>query len=201
MAVTVRRATIHDLDALIDLRLSVASEGIWIGAELPLDEAGDRAKMTATIEAGTIEAGTTGDGSAVMFVAVLQDAVLPDPALQEDGVDGRIVGNLVVVNPIGLADIGMNVADGHRGQGIGGALMEAAVAWARAVGAHKMTLQHWPWNDRARALYERFGFVEEGYHRRHYRRKDGSLWDAVTMGLVLDDESPGHDVRAATPPC
>jgi hypothetical protein len=41
--------------------------------------------------------------------------------------------------------------------------------------------------------------VEEGYRRRQYRRKDGALWDSVVMGLVLDDESPGHPERAAEP--
>ncbi len=121
----------------------------------------------------------------MLFVAVLE---------------GAIVGSLGIQNPIGIADMGMNVADGHRGQGIGRALMVEAVAWARESGAHKMALDHWPWNHAARALYERFGFVEEGYHPRHYRRKDGSLWDAVTMGLVLDHEAPGHDLRATEPP-
>jgi RimJ/RimL family protein N-acetyltransferase len=43
----------------------------------------------------------------------------------------------------------------------------------------------WPHNDRAIALYEKLGFVEEGRLRRHYRRRNGELWDAVVMGLVL----------------
>jgi RimJ/RimL family protein N-acetyltransferase len=176
MAVTIRRATLDDLDVILQLRADVAREGIWIGAEHPLDEAGDRAKFTTTIEDGE---------TAVLFVAV------------DDGV---VVGNISVINPIGIAHVGMNLDPEHRGQGIGGRLMEVAIEWARAHGAHKMDLDHWPWNHRARALYERFGFVEEGYHRRHYRRKDGSLWDAVTMGLVLDHDAPGHEHRASDPP-
>ncbi len=179
--VTVRRATLDDLDALIALRIEVASEGIWIGAELPLDEEGDRAKFAVTIEDGE---------TAVIFVATLE----------APGGEDVIVGSLAVINPIGIAHLGMNVADGHRGQGIGVALMEEAVEWARAAGAHKMDLEYFSWNHRARALYERFGFVEEGYRRRHYRRKNGSLWDSVTMGLVLDHAAPGHPVRAEDPP-
>lgn len=179
MAVTVRPATHDDLDALIDLRRQVAAEGVWIGAELPLDEAGDRARFAATIEQSV-------DGrTAAMLVAEL---------------DGELVGSLSMQNPVGIAHLGMNVADGHRGQGIGVALMEAALAWAHAAGAHKIDLDMWPWNQRARALYEKFGFVEEGYRRRHWRRKDGSLWDAVVMGLVLDDDAPGHELRASDPP-
>ncbi len=179
MAVTVRPATLDDLDEIIELRVQVASEGIWIGAELPLDEDGDRAKFTQSIEVAA-------DGrTAAFFVAV---------------VDGALVGSLGMQNPIGIAHLGMNVADGHRGQGVGKALMEVALDWARAAGAHKIDLEMWPWNHGARALYERFGFCEEGYRRRQYRRKDGSLWDAVAMGLVLDEASPGHDFRATEPP-
>lgn len=178
MAVHVRRATIDDLDALMAMRTEVAREGIWIGAELPLDEEGDRAKQAATIADGV---------TAVLLVATV------------DGRDG-LVGSLFMGGPAGIADVGMNVADGFRGQGIGAALMEAGLDWAHEHGMHKVTLQHWPWNERARALYERFGFVEEGYLRRQWRRKDGSLWDAVMMGLVLDHDAPGHDERATEPP-
>lgn len=176
--VTVRAAVPDDLEALIQLRIDVAREGVWIGAELPLDEEGDRRRFLETIEGQ--------DGrTAAMFVAEI---------------DGEVVGSLAMHNPIGIAHLGMNVAHGHRGKGVGVALMDAAVAWAREAGAHKMDLDMWPWNRAARALYERFGFVEEGYRRRQYRRKDGSLWDAVEMGLVLDHESPGHEERAADPP-
>lgn len=177
MDVVVRSATPEDLDAVIDLRRSVAEEGVWIGAEAPIDEAGDREKHRQTVDDGV---------RATLLVAE---------------VDGAIAGSLFVGASIeGIFDVGMNVAEAHRGRGIGRALIEAGIDWARAAGAHKLTLQHWPWNARARRLYERVGFVEEGYLRRHYRRRDGSLWDAVVMGLVLDDTAAGHERRAAHPP-
>jgi putative acetyltransferase len=74
---------------------------------------------------------------------------------------------------------------------VGSALVAAALAAACASGAHKVALQAWPNNTAALSLYTKFGFVEEGRLRRHYRRRDGSLWDAVVMGLVLDERSPG----------
>lgn len=178
MPVTIRRATPDDLDDLIGLRECVAREGIWIGAELPLDREGDRARHLATIEA---QGGTTD----LMLIAELY---------------GVLVGSLSMHQRVGIADLGMNIADGHRGQGIGSALLAAAVEWAREVGAHKVQLEHWPWNHGARALYERVGFVEEGYRRRQYRRKSGALWDSVLMGLVLDEDAPGHGERATEPP-
>src|SRR5439155_279731 len=74
----------------------------------------------------------------------------------------------------------------RRGQGIGSALMAAAIEWARTAGAHKLSLQVWPHNEAARALYRKFGFEEEGLLRRQYRRRNGELWDAIVMGLLLD---------------
>ena len=41
------------------------------------------------------------------------------------------------------------------------------------------------------ALYRKVGFVIEGRRRRQYRRRNGELWDAVLMALVLDHASPG----------
>lgn len=159
MAVTVRPATLDDLDTLMAQRAAVAGEGRWIGAELPLDEERDRRTLTDGIAAGTT------------FVAE---------------VDGGIVGMIGLhPAPYGVVDLGMHVIDGHRGQGVGSALLEQGIEWARASGAHKMALQHWPHNDRARGLYEKYGFVEEGYLHRHYPRKNGELWDAVVMGLLL----------------
>jgi RimJ/RimL family protein N-acetyltransferase len=83
---------------------------------------------------------------------------------------------------------------GWRGRGEGGALVDAAIQGARELGAHKLALQAWPHNDVALRLYLRHGFVQEGVLRRHYRRHNGELWDAVLMGLVLDETSPGSSL-------
>jgi ribosomal protein S18 acetylase RimI-like enzyme len=88
--------------------------------------------------------------------------------------------------PYGVADLGMLVAAGWRGRGVGSALLAEGIERARAAGAHKIALQVWPHNRAALALYERFGFRREGLLRRHYRRRSGELWDAVVMGLPLD---------------
>jgi RimJ/RimL family protein N-acetyltransferase len=90
-----------------------------------------------------------------------------------------------------VADLGMCVDASWRGRGVGTALVAEAIATARNLGAHKVGLQVWPHNEPARRLYRRHGFVEEGRLRRHYRRRNGELWDAVIMGLVLDEETPG----------
>jgi putative acetyltransferase len=63
--------------------------------------------------------------------------------------------------------------------------------WSRAHGAHKVTLSVWPHNERALRLYMSHGFGVEGRLRRHWRRRNGELWDALLMALVLDTSSPG----------
>jgi RimJ/RimL family protein N-acetyltransferase len=167
MTVVVREAAVADIEDLMALRREVAGEGRWIGAELPLEEEGDRRNLGAGVAARST------------FVAE---------------VDGVLVGMVSLHLPRYLvADLGMNVRDGYRGQGIGSALLERAIAWAREVGAHKIALQHWPHNTAARALYEKYGFEQEGHLRRHYPRKNGEIWDAVIMGLLLDgygDDQP-----------
>ena len=51
------------------------------------------------------------------------------------------------------------VASGHDGQGIGGALLDHAQAWAKANRCKCLTLSVFPGNGRARALYERHGYA------------------------------------------
>ncbi|HEV8166945.1 MAG TPA: GNAT family N-acetyltransferase, partial [Actinomycetota bacterium] len=156
------RARPGDVDTLVELYAGVAAEGRWIAAEAPVDRAMRRRRMSELLDRP--------DGA--MFVA-------------EAG--GELVGQVgMELARYGVADLGMLVAAGWRGRGVGSALVAAGLAWAREAGAHKVALQVWPHNQAAVALYEKFGFQREGLLRRHYRRRNGELWDAVVMGLLLD---------------
>ena len=84
-----------------------------------------------------------------------------------------------------VADLGLMVAKAHRGQGIGAALLQAAVDWAKERGVQKLELHVFPHNEPAIRLYERFGFEREGYRKRHYRRPDGYV-DAILMAYEVD---------------
>jgi ribosomal protein S18 acetylase RimI-like enzyme len=72
------------------------------------------------------------------------------------------------------------VAAGQRRQGIGRALLEEAVDWARQNEIEKLELHVFPHNEPAIKLYEQFGFEREGLRRGHYRRGDDRV-DAVLM--------------------
>jgi putative acetyltransferase len=84
-----------------------------------------------------------------------------------------------------VADLGLMVAAGHRGRGIGRMLLEAAVAWARVCGVSKLELHVFPWNEPALRLYESFGFEREGFRKQHYER-EGEYVDAILMALLLE---------------
>ena len=160
--VTVRRATAADADAVVAMLVEVAGEGRWIATEAPVDVEQRRRRLVEDIER--------------------EDAVV---LVAEAG--GQPVGELGLhLARYGVADLGMAVAAGWRGRGVGSALLAEAIDQARTAGAHKIALQVWPHNAAAIALYERFGFQHEGYLTRHYRRRSGELWDAVVMGLPLD---------------
>ena len=98
----------------------------------------------------------------------------------------EIVGSLHVdVSRFGFGEIGMAVARDWRGRGVGTALIEAAVEWARERGLHKLSLSVFAHNEAAIGLYRKVGFVEEGRRVKQYRRTSGELWDAIEMGLLL----------------
>ena len=109
----------------------------------------------------------------------------PNAAVYVAEDDGLIIGRLSVArdqHPASrhVADLGLMVAATHRRRGVGTALLEAAVDWARQAGVRKLELHVFPWNKGAIALYDRFGFVREGYRHGHYRRDDEYV-DAILM--------------------
>jgi L-phenylalanine/L-methionine N-acetyltransferase len=77
------------------------------------------------------------------------------------------------------------VAVAARRQGVGRALLQAAVDWARKAGVRKLELHVFPWNEAAIKLYESFGFEREGYRKGHYRR-GGEYVDAILMAYAVE---------------
>ena len=75
----------------------------------------------------------------------------------------------------------VSVLPEHGRRGIGRALLEAAVGWAREVGVTKLELHVFPWNEPAIRLYEQFGYEREGYRKSQYKRGDGQFADVILM--------------------
>ena len=114
----------------------------------------------------------------------------PDAAVLVAELDGAVVGRLSLArdqHPASphVADLGLMVDARARRRGVGRALLEGAVKWAREHSVTKLELHVFPWNEPAIKLYEAFGFVREGYRTGHYLR-DGEPTDAILMALEVD---------------
>jgi RimJ/RimL family protein N-acetyltransferase len=166
--VLIRPARPADVQAILALYTAVAQERDGIGTEPGFDVAKRQSSLLASME----------DAASCLLVAVVEDVLVGNLGIQVRG--RHVVGSL-----------GMMIAREHRGQGIGGQLLDASLSWARESGLHKVDLGVWPHNAAALALYRARGFTVEGRLRRHFRRANGELWDVVIMGLVLDTRSPG----------
>jgi GNAT superfamily N-acetyltransferase len=100
--VTVRRATAADADTVVAMLVEVAGEGRWIATEAPVDVEQRRRRLVEDIER--------------------EDAIV---LVAEAG--GQPVGELGLhLARYGVADLGMAVAAGWRGRGIGSALLAEA---------------------------------------------------------------------------
>jgi len=95
------------------------------------------------------------------------------------------------------ATIGMAVRSDWQGKGVGkallGALLELADHW---YGLVRVDLQVYIDNERAIALYRKFGFEIEGTHRAFALRR-GALVDAYTMARIRPFPRVGEAPRGA----
>lgn len=108
-----------------------------------------------------------------------------DAELWAGTVEGALVGYAVVWYVLEEAELGnLAVAPPWRGRGVGGRLLDFAVARARERGTKRMFLEVRVSNDVARALYEDRGFVQVGVRRRYYR---SPVEDARVMSLELSE--------------
>lgn len=102
-----------------------------------------------------------------------------------DDVVGQL-GLYVSANPRRrhVGDVGMGVRDDWQGQGVGRALLKAAIDLADDwLQLHRLELQVYADNAAGIALYTRYGFVEEGRHR-HFAYRNGAYVDAISLARI-----------------
>jgi RimJ/RimL family protein N-acetyltransferase len=160
--VVVRRATPGDAASLVELGRAVSSEPEgWLITDGDWRDLADERRYLRAVRRSP---------HAAVFVAEIPAGVVGRLSVARD------------THPASrhVADVGLMVAAGHRRRGIGSALLDQAVEWAREAGIEKLELHVFPYNEPAIRLYERFGFEREGLRRAHYRR-GGELVDAVLM--------------------
>ena len=81
--------------------------------------------------------------------------------------------------------LGMGILKEYRGQGIGSALLDQALAEARKRGMERVELSVFASNVTAIHLYEKFKFEIEG-RKKKARKLDGSYDDIIVMALIFD---------------
>ncbi|KAJ5815222.1 GNAT family acetyltransferase [Penicillium riverlandense] len=91
-------------------------------------------------------------------------------------------------------NFGISIVPEHQGNGYGPEAISWLLDWCfLTAGLHRVELGVFEWNERARKIYERLGFVAEG-RQRESLWKDGRWWDRISMG-ILDHEWAGAKNR------
>ena len=158
----IRRATPADAAALVELGRVVSSEPEgWLITDGDWRQVSEERRYLRAIRRSS---------DAAVFVAETEEGIVGRLSVARDA------------HPASrhVADLGLMVAPSHRRHGIGRALLARAVEWGEEAGIEKLELHVFPHNEPAIRLYEQFGFEQEGFRRRHYRR-GGELMDAVLM--------------------
>ena len=144
----VRRATIHDIDAIVAIYLANSRHHATLEPSryrVP-DEASVRARFTRMLE--------DPDDEDAHFVAEVDDRVVGalDAFRRPDGSPGsmRIPGR--------TAEFGVGVLEAWRGHGVGTALLAAVESWALGEGLEALVLEVAEENTAAARLYARAGY-------------------------------------------
>jgi len=160
---TIAPKALANVDGSVAVLAEAAAEGGRIATEWPFDVAHRARSLRAALLAGNIEGWVAYDGTTV-------------------------VADLTVFNPREPEPLfGMVVARSHRRRGIGRALIESAVAWARRQGKSALRLRVYPDNEPARALYRNTQFVDVALQTGAVARPDGTTADAILMRRALTD--------------
>lgn len=113
---------------------------------------------------------------------------LTSPCIVAIDDEGRIVGDgsleLGVRRISHSAELGISVIKEYWGKGVGSTIMKSLIQEAKDRGITKINLKVRADNERAKALYKKFGFVKEGYSTRMLKIGD-EYFDGEYWGLML----------------
>jgi RimJ/RimL family protein N-acetyltransferase len=106
--------------------------------------------------------------------------------------EGKLIGAMVLKNeenlPSRSATFGIIIGDRaylDRGYGTEASTLLLDFAFA-VLGYHKVNLDLFEYNARARFMYERLGFVVEGRRRENHWSR-GRFWDEILMGVTAEE--------------
>ncbi|MDB5438621.1 MAG: hypothetical protein JWM33_1048 [Caulobacteraceae bacterium] len=109
-------------------------------------------------------------------------------ALDHDQVIGLLdLNGGVRPHNLHIATLGMSVAKGYRGQGLGSRMLREALTLAKTwPGLCRLELECAPWNAPALRLYQKFGFEVEAVRRKGINLR-GAPEDDLSMVLIWSE--------------
>ncbi len=174
-----RPVALSDAPGVLECNRKIHSAGVGVVRtvdELPASAEGQERELREWIE------GKRSGPNGSMVVAVLDGVVVGEAEIRRYTQAGlRHIGH-----------IGIGVQPDCQGVGLGRAMMEWLIDWARVGlgrGIIRLDLSVFHNNVRAIRLYESLGFVREGLRKRFVRLPDGSEIDDMLMVKFLDQES------------
>ncbi|CAN5298933.1 GNAT family protein [soil metagenome] len=107
-----------------------------------------------------------------------------------------IIGQVNLKNdenlPSRAANFGILIGAGYIGRGYGTEASKILLDYAFGVlGYHKINLDLFEYNARARKMYEKIGFVHEGRRRENHWSR-GRFWDDILMGITAEEWRAKH---------
>ena len=100
--------------------------------------------------------------------------------------DGALLGYFLAMKGVDeMHLLNITVVPDHQGQGLARSLLDAVCACCRAQACTQLWLEVRVSNQRARAVYARYGFAEVGLRRAYYPALNGVREDAVLMSLGI----------------
>ena len=100
--------------------------------------------------------------------------------------DGELAGYFLLMYALDEAHLlDVAVCGARHGTGLGRYLLDTLCARAKEMGAESVLLEVRPSNERALAVYKRFGFAEIGRRKGYYPAHEGKREDAIVMRHAL----------------
>lgn len=150
----IRNATSHDVPALLVIANETVAEDRWV---------------------------TRSPGQEYNADDFLVDLGVPDRAVIVATVEDQIAGLIRLRRFEGDMHFGLVVRREYRRLGIGRALVDAAIEWAKQIGVSSLHLTVFSHNAAAIELYRRSGFRQTRYQPSHLTRTNGETWDLISM--------------------
>jgi GNAT superfamily N-acetyltransferase len=147
-AVVIRPVTLDDLEVLIDIYLDTAIHHAAIDPEV--FHVPSRDDVAVRLRRRIEGRGETGEYVAAMLDGVMVGAASVD--LEDPPAPGSMM------RPVRTAEFGVSVVAGHRGRGIGRALIGQLEGWAAGHGVERMVLDVSTANEGAIRLYHDLGY-------------------------------------------